>query len=46
MKLALQDAGIAPEEVDYINAHGTSTLNDSGGETQAVSPPSASTPTS
>ena len=36
MKLALQDAGIAPEEVDYINAHGTSTpLNDSG-ETQAV----------
>ena len=36
MRLALQDAGIAPEEVDYINAHGTSTpLNDSG-ETQAV----------
>ncbi|MCH2180644.1 MAG: beta-ketoacyl-ACP synthase II [Mariniblastus sp.] len=25
MSLALQDAGIAPEEVDYINAHGTST---------------------
>ena len=36
MKLALQDAGLAPEDVDYINAHGTSTpLNDSG-ETQAV----------
>lgn len=36
MKLALQDAGIAPEEVDYINAHGTSTpLNDSG-ETAAI----------
>ncbi|MFH0791259.1 MAG: beta-ketoacyl-ACP synthase II [Candidatus Omnitrophota bacterium] len=29
MKLALQDAGINPEAVDYINAHGTSTkLND------------------
>lgn len=36
MGLALQDAGIAPEELDYISAHGTSTpLNDSG-ETQAV----------
>ncbi len=29
MRWALRDAGIAPEEVDYINAHGTSTpLND------------------
>ena len=29
MKLALEDAGIKPQEVDYINAHGTSTpLND------------------
>lgn len=25
MKLALQDAGIEPENVDYINAHGTAT---------------------
>jgi 3-oxoacyl-[acyl-carrier-protein] synthase II len=36
MRLALQDAGMAPEEIDYINAHGTSTpLNDLY-ETQAI----------
>lgn len=36
MKRAMQDAGIQPEEVDYINAHGTSThLNDSC-ETMAI----------
>ncbi len=36
MKLAMNEAGIKPEDVDYINAHGTSThLNDSG-ETLAV----------
>ncbi|MBN2412204.1 beta-ketoacyl-ACP synthase II [candidate division KSB1 bacterium] len=36
MKVAMEDAGIKPEEVDYINAHGTSTpLNDKT-ETEAI----------
>lgn len=36
MKMAVRDAGITPEDVGYINAHGTSThLNDSG-ETKAI----------
>lgn len=35
-KLCLEDAGVKPEDVDYINAHGTSThLNDTT-ETKAV----------
>jgi 3-oxoacyl-[acyl-carrier-protein] synthase II len=36
MRLALKDAGLTPDSVDYINAHGTSTdLNDVT-ETQAI----------
>ena len=36
MKLALKEAGLEPEEVDYINAHGTSTLLNDKYETRAV----------
>jgi len=36
MKFALKDAGIAPSEVDYINAHGTSTPLGDIAETKAV----------
>jgi 3-oxoacyl-[acyl-carrier-protein] synthase II len=36
MEAALEDAGLAPEEVDYINAHGTSTPLNDRMETRAV----------
>jgi len=36
MALALQDAGIGSGEVDYINAHGTSTEYNDINETQAI----------
>ena len=36
MALAVKDAGINPEEVDYINAHGTSTEYNDINETQAI----------
>ena len=36
MEMALKDAGIAPEKVDYINAHGTSTHHNDLFETMAV----------
>ncbi len=36
MRRALEDAGAAPDEVQYINAHGTSTLPNDRTETLAV----------
>jgi 3-oxoacyl-[acyl-carrier-protein] synthase II len=36
MRRALQKAGLRPEQVDYINAHGTSTQPNDGNETKAI----------
>ena len=36
MKMALGNAGISPEEVDYVNAHGTSTKFNDATETKAL----------
>jgi 3-oxoacyl-[acyl-carrier-protein] synthase II len=36
MELAIQDAGIAPEDIAHINAHGTSTPANDETETQAI----------
>ena len=36
MRNAMRDAGIAPEKVDYINAHGTSTEAGDRAETKAI----------
>ena len=36
MKLALEDAGLKPEQVSYINAHGTSTAYNDLTETKAI----------
>lgn len=36
MEAAIHDAGIDPDQVDYINAHGTSTYLNDMGETKAI----------
>ena len=36
MRLTLKDAGITPDQVDYVNAHGTSTLPNDRTETAAI----------
>lgn len=36
MRLALQDGDLAPESVDYVNAHGTSTQANDANETAAI----------
>ena len=36
MLAALEDAGLEPTDVDYINAHGTSTPHNDASETQAI----------
>ncbi len=36
MRLALDDAGLAPSDVDYLNAHGTSTPLNDASETKAI----------
>lgn len=36
MTMAMEDAGVMPEQVDYINAHGTSTVYNDLYETRAI----------
>ena len=36
MKLAMEEANVAPEQIDYINAHGTSTHHNDLFETRAI----------
>ena len=36
MTLAMQEAGLTPDDIDYINAHGTATAANDAGEAQAI----------
>ena len=36
MRLALEDAGLAPADIDYLNAHGTATMINDRNETNAI----------
>jgi nodulation protein E len=36
MRLALEDAGLKPEQIDYLNAHGTATTINDKNETNAI----------
>jgi len=36
MRLAIKDAGLNPEDIDYINAHGTATEINDRVETAAI----------
>ena len=36
MRMALQDAGLTPDQIDYLNAHGTATTDNDINETRAI----------